>query len=288
MARIARLTPDHMQRFRLAYYALYACDCGPNNDPAACVAACSIPFDMAFVLTLTQNIPDREPVRGWIFGGVDGDRVPIEKDGIRSSVAKGLITHLPSAIGHEVSFTLPSLSVWSMPGFVLRHGRCKNLGVPFSRIYLNIAPHNAIWALGDLARRFDNLGHNFSVKVLAHPRAYVRRDACLMYIASDEAEGALGHIYDSLSRNTIVLREGVPLFTQTLSTGLGFADDPAEFRWGQISHGEWVCNLFVEAARETEDARVIAKEILWSLDASGRDPACPGLRSGRTISEFSA
>ncbi len=286
MSRIVRIAPEAKRRFALAYYALYACNSSGHSSDTKFMDLFRTPFDTAFVRALSREVPDRVDAPDGSYSGVDGDRILAEQEGIRISIPKSDVVGRPSTRGHRVRYTVPAIAPWIMPGFVLRFGTRHDRTAPFSRIYVNIGAESATWALGDLSRQLERTGVNFAVKVLAHPRAYARCDACVVYIASEEIADAFRCLCEALSTSTTTVDAGTPLFTMPLAPGIGFADDPSDDGWGRTSHGEWVSKMFFEAATRSNDAYKIAESVVLAIERTGRDPQNPWLRPGRITSDI--
>jgi len=132
--------------------------------------------------------------------------------------------------------------------------------------------------LGELARRLDEAEIGFTMKVLAHPRAYLRRDSCVIYIGSVRLPWALEIIWRSIANSSTRLDDPVPALTRRLAPGFGFADNPSDIKREGLSHGQWVSGIFLNAAQSFDTITSISAAVSDAIVASGRDPALPYMR----------
>ena len=278
-AAIATAAPEAEQAL-LAYVALYACGYTGRGslDTFNTVGAAS--KDAVFLAQLVEAVPDRVTLSDWIVTGWNDDRVFLEKEAIRTFIARRRLKEDHLVVGRPVSFTRSALALDTMPGFVMRRGIETSIGHPLSRLYLNIRPEAAAWVLGPLARTLDREHLPFVLKVLAHPRAYRRRDACVIYVISEQFGEAFDVVRDALAQARLSLDNPVPLFTKKLAPGMGFAEDLSDLGAAEQSYGQWVSWLFLKAAATSDDARHIARAVMDEVRACGRDPHRPYLRAG--------
>lgn len=280
MASIAAAVQSQSERAALAYLAIYACGYTGRGtlDAFASVGAASM--DTAFVADLAGKVYDERTLSGWTITGWNGQSVFLRKDGIRTFVSRSRLEEDLLGIGNAATFSLPFIEPGRMPGFVMRKGIRSGSGRPISRLYLNIQPAGAAWVLGPLARLLDDKGLPFELKVLAHPRAYLRRDACVLYVISERLDEAFDVVHQAVSFASVSLSDSVPLFTRRLACGIGYADDPSAVDMGEQSHGQWVSNLFVSASTQVTGANEIAHAVMEEIRKCGRDPHRPFLRAG--------
>ena len=266
----------------LAYVAVYACGYTGRGSLDTFNAVGSARRDAVFLAQLVEAVPDRVTLSDWTVTGWNDDRVFLEKDAIRTFIARRRLKEDHLVVGRPVSFTRSALALDRMPGFVMRRGIETSIGHPHSRLYLNIRPEAAAWVLGPLARRLDHERLPFVLKVLAHPRAYRRRDACVIYVISEQLGAAFDVVWDALAQARLSLDDPVPLFTKKLAPGMGFAEDLSDLGAAEQSYGQWVSWLFLKAAATSDDARHIARAVMDEVRACGRDPHRPYLRAGRS------
>jgi hypothetical protein len=278
MATIAAEARSESDRQALAYLALYACGyVGLETlERFRSLAAASI--DTSFVRRLAEENSDRVRVSGWRITGCDERRVTMEREGLRAFVNRERFCG-DATVGHLAAIELPAILPGQMPGFIVRHGARSSIGRPRSRLYLNIQATDAAWILGPLARRLDREDIAFEMKVLAHPRSFIRRDSAVVYLISEQVQEALSVVRHALAESSITLHPRVPLFTRLLSPGIGFADDPSDLGVADLSHGQWVSGLFTEAASANTSAEQIALVVTKLIREIGRDPDRPYLRA---------
>ena len=243
-------------------------------------------FDTGFVQGLLERVPDQKQVEEWYVRGSRDDDVLLEANGVRTFIDREALSGQPLTAGSAVDIGVTALTLGRSPGFVLRSSGFEAVE-PTSRLYLNISPAAAAWALGPLARRLEKV-MPFTLKVLAHPRAYLRRDACTVYVPSDRLGDALSIVRDDVRRECVTLAPPVPRFTMQLAPGIGLADEPSDLGLHETSYGRWVSNLFLAAAQKGERPQAIAQLVVDEIRTYGRDPEHPYLRAGRTPSDLCA
>lgn len=301
MLRLGDLTADPGDRTRLAYLAVAVGGFGDREDVREDVEETSAPeadvlqpwremgsavMDAPFVEKLGAAVPGAVWSNGWTVTGTDPDRILMTRDGVRAWARPDRVEPSSPASGTEVRVRIPSLSAGIAPGFVVRRSPVP-VPEPWTRVYLNLAAAQAPWFLGPLT---GEIAAHMPVlsKVAAHPRAFLRRDAGVLYLPTDRVRRALDLVQSAIQRDGIVLDRGTPLLTRRLAPGVATADDPSDLP--SPSHGRWVADLVLDAmkdvaSQETEEgdptldreARVVAALVRRIL-AAGRDPAAPHLR----------
>lgn len=283
VAAVVREAKDDQDAAALAYLAVYACGyAGRAGDLGRYRALTRCLRDEAFVAQLFRDVPDRVEVGGWTVTGRDGPRVLISRDGIQAFVFCHELGS-PVEAGATVTFRAAALRAGSMPGFVLRRG---TTAMPdrsrLSRLYLNIRPAAAAWALGPLARRLDEAAVPYEMKALANPRAYLRRDACVVYVPSDNEEQTIRIVTRAVEDSPVgPVSRSAPRLTGRVAPGVNLAHEPTDIEEG-LSHGQWVARLFQDAALSTTDPVAIARRVKDLIAATGRDPSRPYLRAAGT------
>lgn len=282
-AVIAREAKNDQDAGLLAYVALYACGfAGRGTDLSRYRTVAGFLRDELFVAQLYRAVPDTVEVTGWIVTGRKADQVLVAKDGLEAYIFVQELGGSPEA-GDSVSFRISALRAGLMPGFVARIGLVplverSNL----SRLYLNIKPVAAAWVLGCLARHLDVAGIPYEMKVLANPRAYLRRDAGVLYVSSDQEDQVLGIVTQALKDlPSHVIGRSAPRLTGRMAPGVNLAHEPTDLSPEGMSHGQWVAGLFRDAARSSTDARDIADRVRELIAEGGRDPKQPYLRGNQ-------
>lgn len=279
MARVARLTSDPLLQSSLAYVAVYASGL-THGDPRQYQVRLTASMDTAFVRDLLRKIPDEVLVTGWRITEVREHDVLLTNGKIRACAARESV--VGSLKAGATAFKVSALRPGVSPGFVVRQSSKWSAGNDdLVRFYLNIRPSGAYWALGVLSDVLFRNSVPFQVKVLAHPRAYHRRDSCVVYVPASEAARTLKAIEHAVDKGRgLVLAPSVPRLTARLLSGVGFAHEPTDVSSLGLSHGEWVSGILVKAASQAKEPGDIVPIILEEIVSSGRDPAKPHLRSG--------
>jgi hypothetical protein len=279
-AAIVRRARDEQDAGSLAYVAVYACGfAGRATDLDRYRDVARYRPDAAFVNRLRREVPGVVDMTGWTVTGRDGGRTLLEKDGIRAFVDARELS-FPADVGDDVTFSQPLLRAGVMPGFVVRRGTSSPADRSnLSRLYLNTRPAAAAWVLGPLAERLEAARLPFEMKVMAHPRAYVRRDSSVLYVPSErdaEAAQIVGRAIVEAGRDLV--RSPVPRLTERVAPGVGLAHEPTDITETGLSHGQWVAGLFRDAVRDATAPGAIAGRVRALIADAGRDPDRPHLR----------
>jgi hypothetical protein len=212
--------------------------------------------------------------------GIEHGRVLVEQGDVRGFLPIDAVKS-SVAVGQPVSLKVPALSFRSSPGFAVRKGVVGLETRRVSRLYLNLRPAQAGWCLQTLGDALDMNETPYVVKVLAHPGAYRRRDAGVLYVPSEERETTIDLVRKEVSRVGISLGKSVPVLTEKLAPGIGFADEPSDVDASMVSFGHWVSRLFLEAAKTSHTTQDVRRSVVTLIENSGRDPARPFARAAR-------
>lgn len=275
---VTAATTDPTERANLAYVGVYACGFAGHGDLTPFRTLNYAVMDTPFLERLARLVPGRRPVPGWIIRHWDTQFVHLDFGAIRTFFPRARFADADLESGRSVSVDIPVILPGVLPGFVFRQGDRAASGQPLSRLYLNINPQQAPWVLGPLAERLNAERQPFEMKVLAHPRAYRRRDAAVVYVPSTELPRAIEVLRSALLHARIRLGAGVPLLTEEILPGVGLADDPIDVAQGQ-SHGQWVSHLFLQAAQDCGDTTRMPRRIAALVDEAGRHPDRPHRRA---------
>ncbi|GAA1005109.1 hypothetical protein GCM10009556_009550 [Acrocarpospora pleiomorpha] len=280
MAAVAKAAGSDIERVQLAYLAVYACGYVGRGDLNRFKTLTAASSDTVFLARLSATVTDRVEVSGIRVRSWDENTVYVQHGRLRAAVARHRIREEDLAEGRTVTVEVSAILPGRLPGFVLRQGGRWPWAEPTTRLYLNIRATQAAWVLGPLAVALDRAGIPYETKVLAHPRAYLRRDAAVIYVPTSEFDRAADLVAARVAGDGIRLADPVPTLTRRLGPGIGSADEPDDIGQGQ-SHGQWVSGLLTAAARKCADAETIAAAVRQAIRAAGRDPAAPYLRAGR-------
>ena len=138
------------------------------------------------------------------------------------------------------------------------------------RYYWNIAPEGAPRLTAAVTRDFNRFQVPFRFKCGRTPAMCRRRDAAVLYIHrryESIASLLLERVHAEIAD---FLRDSVPLFTQRVAPGLGFAEDPGGESFGQ-SRSRILADAMLAARTLQELRRQFAQRGL-SLDEPWRNP----------------
>lgn len=185
------------------------------------------------------------------------------------------------AAGAPASVQLPCARENLSPGFfylIGTRGRFDR-GRPYPRFYLNVAPE----AAPDVAAALlSTLDAPFEAKFANDPAAYCRVDPAVLYTGQHDYGATRATLLDLSDRHPDWWREGTPLFSLPLATGIAAAECPREGEeTGALeSFGHHRCRLLAQgvlAALQGGDATPEAAiaAVAAAFEASGLDLAQP-------------
>ena len=146
------------------------------------------------------------------------------------------------------------------------------------RIYWNIAAHGAVPLMAALTTDFNRFGVPFRFKCGQKPEIYERRDSAVLYFHRRYFPIAEQLIARSHAAVAPWMRDGVPLFTQPLAKGLGFAEDPGE------SFGKNRCAILSESMAATRGLQPLERleDLRQRFDTRGLSLDQPWLNARQT------
>ncbi|MDD4762000.1 MAG: T3SS effector HopA1 family protein [Candidatus Pacebacteria bacterium] len=272
------------QIITLSYSAMYASRITKNESFERYIPLTNgAIMDSHFMNQLYNKYLSLEDSQEWVISSWDKEYVYIGRDDIRAYIDRNHVDNKTNlSIGSSMILKFPLLELYRQPGFIVRNGKIKLQSGLLTRIYINIKSFHSGWILGSLSELLDNLCIPYYLKILAHPKMYLRCDSCVVYVATEDLLRVTDIILDSIERNNIKLMGRVPLMTMQLAKGIGIADEPSDILSDQMSYGQWVSSLFVTNSLNVDDPKVIAKKVEMEIIKLGRNPECPYLRSDRT------
>jgi hypothetical protein len=277
MAAVARASRSPSERAGLAYLAVYACGYSGRGDLIPFKPLTSAASDTRFLAELGTSVKDRVLVEGLVVTDWNDETLNVRFGPIRAAVPRRRVQAEGLVAGRAVTVDVPAILPGRLPGFVARRGSVVVTDEPITRLYLNIRPAQAQWVLGPLAAALDSAAIPFEMKVLAHPRAYRRRDAGVVYVPTSRLDAAIQILRGRRDRDGVILDAAVPTLVHQIDEGIGLADSPDDVAHG-LSFGQWVSGLFTAAAERDPSARSIAQDVRRSIAGAGRDPDRPYLR----------
>jgi len=147
---------------------------------------------------------------------------------------------------------------------------------PLMRYYWHLTPAGAVPYMAAITQQLNALHLPFRTKVLADPAHYGPADAGVLYVGKQHraaAEAAVLAVHEALAGQ---LLPGVPLFTQALRPGLGYAEDPADGLSFGLSRARLLAYALADCAARGLDATADKlRAIEAEFRAAGFDPARP-------------
>lgn len=225
----------------------------------------------------------RDP--GWRVTDADGATVRVERGGITLWVSPDSFApprEGPARLGDIGSVLLPRGLKHRSPGHYTALG---DLGLspeePLLRLYWSLTPEGAVAATQHVTKLLNERGTAFIFKALADSSAYARCDAGVLYVARDDAPGALDLARAFAAANPAGVRERVPALTQPVARGIAMADDPDDARGFGFPRCELIAAAATDAwsgGRPSPDEAMAAVEARFaavglSLDHPERAPA---------------
>lgn len=179
---------------------------------------------------------------GWRIVGNEGGSVVVERQGLRAWASRAEL----DARGGDRAVALRRAKdgVGATPGYYLALGDAHEAPPEAeSRFYLNVTSDGAVDLVGAVTTRLNDQAIPFRLKVLDDPRAFVRCDAAVLYVADERRSEVEPLVLGIAAQIGTDLLSQVPALTQRLAHGVGFAEGPGD---GQ-SFGTSRCGLLAAA-----------------------------------------
>lgn len=271
------------QIIALSYYAIYASRITKKESFEKYIPLTTgAIMDSHFMNQLNFKYHSLEDSQEWVINSWDKEKIYIERDDIRAYIDRNNVNYKTKLISESTMIiNFPLLELYRQPGFIVRNGKNKLHSSLLTRIYINIKPFHSEWILGSLSKLFDSLNIPFYLKILAHPRMYLRCDSCVVYVSTNDLLSVIDIILNSINKNNIKLMTRVPLMTMKVANGIGIADEPNDIFNDRMSYGQWVSSLFVTNSSMADDPKTIAKKVEMEIIKIGRNPDFPYLRSDK-------
>lgn len=186
----------------------------------------------------------------------------------------------PLSPGSRIAVLVRPYDLDAQPGSIYMHGRevgDRAARLHLGRWYLNLGVDEAVLAVEYLTRRLNEFEVPFTLKCPTRRAFYERVDSMVLY-GPLVAQSLICRILREAEQKA-ELAEPVPLFTQRLGQGIGFAEDPG----GGESFGMHRCHLMGEALVEhLVEGTQWSKALCGRLEGAGIDPRQPWLSPGST------
>jgi hypothetical protein len=120
------------------------------------------------------------------------------------------------------------------------------------RFYWNLAAESGPAFVHELSTRFERGHIPFQAKLPVVPQGFARIDTGVLYLSDDDVEVALDAVAGAYAALSAGIRPDVPLFTQEIAPGLGFAESPPN----GDSFGMHRCDLIAEGLVQAHERGV--------------------------------
>jgi hypothetical protein len=186
---------------------------------------------------------------GWLVRSVEAAGIVCERDDLRL-MARTDGWRAPAGgearVGEVVHLLTPKEQLGVSPGCYLAQSNLE-LGAErdaaIVRVYWNTTAAGALMLMAHLTSLLNDQGLSFRLKVVAHPDAFTRCDAAVLYLLQNDFEAAAPALERAFAAVAGELGPAVPAFTKPLAPGVGLAEDPAQ----GTSFGWHRCGLVAEA-----------------------------------------
>jgi hypothetical protein len=201
---------------------------------------------------------------GWRVVAIDEDgRFAVARDHVNFWVYKtGLKSNVANiAVGDFCRVWVTKEMRYLVPGYYYAIGNGdarddRDTTDVLTRFYWNLDEGSAILFVSQVTSAFNQVCIPFRAKVIANPHGFCRADSGVLYLERCYLKSAINvieRIHQSLQSR---LKCDVPMFTNPILPGVGFAEDPGN----GMSFGQ-------------SRSRIIAKAMLSDFHCDGRDPA---------------
>lgn len=232
------------------------------------------------------NVGAGSPQPGWRVVGPDGDRVVVERDGLRLWARPDALVPADAGPGAGVALVGPKERLGHSEGFYVMMGDAGNAGgaPAIDRLYWHLRRDGAVPLVAAASEALNRAGVPFRLKVANNPRGFRRCDTAVLYTAREDRERALGLAVAIHARLGGRVRDAVPALTLRLAPGLAFAEDPGGGESYGASRTRLVARGVLEAWRAGEgDARAQAARVEAAMADAGIDIGRPYLGPGSPL-----
>lgn len=171
-----------------------------------------------------------------------GDELLVEIAGVKAGGSF-------SGIGDGVMVSKPPVYLNRSPGFMFHASGVLETNAT-TRIYLALRARHARAYFDNLRVSLTRALPAFAMKALSNPANYSRNDAGVIYVARQERKRAMMVVSSWAIGLAVPLRRLPPLGTCQFDRGLGWADSPILSGDTEVSYGQWLTSLLIDAAKE--------------------------------------
>lgn len=149
-----------------------------------------------------------------------------------------------------------------------------------TRLYFHTTPEGSTRLIAWVTQTLNAYRIPFQFKCLNHPDLYGRRDSAVLYLQKPSVNIVLDLLGDALPKLSPYLLSAIPLFTQSIAPGIGFAESPPNpgesfgtSRCGLIAQGiAKAVNNRQDADMYEESIRAVFTQIGLSLEQPYLNP----------------
>ncbi|MCA1733397.1 MAG: hypothetical protein LC732_07330, partial [Acidobacteria bacterium] len=177
---------------------------------------------------------------GWAEVGRDGRELIVRKNGLTLRVD----ARVSRQARNGLSIVIPNEYFRLSPGFYMAASRMPFPSrAPLFRVYWNLSAEGAIPIVRNATEQLNEAKIPFRLKVPAHPDAFNRCDAAVLYVARRD-RGPVFEFIDAIHASVRrYLNPSTPVFTKPIAPGIAVAEEPREAE----SFGESRCGMLASA-----------------------------------------
>lgn len=184
------------------------------------------------------------------------------------------------------SILLPTASSQQQAGFYHIHSHAPysdHDDASLARLYLNTRPETVVSVMSQIAGLLNAYAVPFRAKTLLDPAAYDRTDSTVFYLARRHLAFTLALLRDLFPVPPAELAPDVPLFSKSLTSGIGGADDPGYgMSFGQ-TRAMMMADAIVSAwADGSQSPSIRIERLRKRFDESGMTLNAPHLNAGNS------
>jgi hypothetical protein len=233
--------------------------------------------DPALERRFVECLPhERITTKARACGETDGDRVLVEREGVRIWAPADLLDPSEPAAGEIVRLRMPSHRAALSPGFFLVDGsRPRRGGRDVRRVYINVTGvDDAVRVWGHVLAFLEGRQVPYRAKVLSARELYPRRDAVVVYL--DGPDEHLAPEVAGLVADLPGVGADVSAFVRPLGPGVGTAWEPTDTHPGRqgLSFGQHRATVLAAALVDGAGPDVVDR-VVTAFEEAGIDPEDP-------------
>jgi hypothetical protein len=185
---------------------------------------------------------------GWEISEIKDTQLVVYRAGLELWVHPGecLLPNSGQIVpGMQLSLHFPKEFLSISPGYYMALSNKEFQQDEFEgllRLYWNFTAEGALSFMRDVTLTLNRANLPFKLKVLNDPNQYTRCDAAVLYIRKTDYNAILEILEEIYPKIVTNLKEGTPVFTKRLATGVGLAENPGQ----EESFGLHRCQILAE------------------------------------------